>query len=110
MREIRSSDVFIKWLAKLRDERAKFRIHEWIKRLAEGNPGDSRFLGDVSEMRIDYGPGYRVYFMDTREEIITLFYGGDKATQQTDISKARKIARLYEEEYYGSCGTRKSYL
>jgi len=63
------------------------------KRLAEGNPGDHRFIGDsVSEMRIDYGPGYRVYYKDTGVEIIILLCGGDKSTQQTDITKAKEIA------------------
>lgn len=63
------------------------------KRLAEGNPGDHRFTGDsVSEMRIDYGPDYRVYYKDTGVEIIILLCGGDKSTQQTDITKAKEIA------------------
>ena len=63
------------------------------KRLAEGNPGDHRFIGDsVSEMRIDYGPDYRVYYKDTGVEIIILLCGGDKSTQQTDITKAKEIA------------------
>ena len=98
MKEIRRSDVFIKWLKKLRDDNAKFRIYERIRRLALGNPGDNRFLGDISELRIDYGPGYRIYFKDTGKEIIILLCGGDKSTQQADIANARKIARLYEEE------------
>jgi putative addiction module killer protein len=55
-------------------------------------------LGDISELRIDYGPGYRVYYKDTGREIIILLCGGDKTTQQADIAEARKIAQLYEEE------------
>ena len=98
MKEIRRSDVFDKWLKKLRDAEARARIDARVARLAEGNPGDNRFLGGVSEMRIDYGPGYRVYFKDTGSEIIILLCGGDKSTQQQDISKAREIAQLYEEE------------
>ena len=98
MTEIRSSDVFDKWLTKLRDDRAVARISNRIKRLALGNSGDSRFLGDISELRIDYGPGYRVYYKDTGQEIIILLCGGDKTTQQSDIEEARRIARLYEEE------------
>jgi len=98
MKEIRRSDVFINWLNKLRDSEARARIVTRVKRLAEGNPGDSRFLSDISELRIDYGPGYRVYFKDTGREIIILLCGGDKTTQQADIAKARKIARLYEKE------------
>ena len=62
-----------------------------------GNPGDSRFLGDISELRIDYGPGYRVYYKDTGREIIILLCGGNKSTQQADIAKARQIALHYEE-------------
>ena len=70
-----------------------------IKRLAEGNPGDVKPTGEgVSEMRIDYGPGYRVYYKETGREIIILLYGGDKCTQEADIEEAKKIARFYEEE------------
>ena len=98
MKEIHSSDVFIKWIKRLRDDQARFRIYKRIDRLAEGNPGDSRFLGDINELRIDYGPGYRVYYRDTGKKIIILLCGGDKTTQQADIVKAREIARLYEEE------------
>jgi putative addiction module killer protein len=98
MKEIRSSDIFAKWIKKLQDYRAKFNIRERIKRLAMGNPGDSRFLGDISELRINYGPGYRIYYKDTGKEIIILLYGGDKSTQHDDIAKAREIARLYNEE------------
>ena len=95
MREIRRSDVFDKWLANLRDDRAVARISARITRLAMGNPGDSRFLGDISELRIDYGPGYRVYYKDTGKEIIVLLCGGDKSTQQADIDRARIIADNY---------------
>ena len=93
MNEIWRSDVFIKWLNKLRDPEARARILTRINRLAEGNPGDVKPAGEgISELRIDYGPGYRVYFKDTGKEIIILLCGGDKTTQQ-----ARRIARLYEE-------------
>ena len=99
MKEIRRSSVFDKWLKSLRDSRAKFRINERIDRLAEGNPGDVKPTGEgISEMRIDYGPGYRVYYKDTVKEIIVLLCGGDKRTQEADITKAKKIARLYEEK------------
>jgi putative addiction module killer protein len=98
MKEIIRSSEFDKWLHKLRDSSARYRVIKRIDRLAEGNPGDSRFLGDVSEMRINYGPGYRVYYIDTGREIIVLLCGGDKSTQQADIEWARKIAQLYEEE------------
>jgi len=99
MKEIRRSDVFIKWLRKLHDRRAVARISKRIERLAEGNPGDVKPAGEgVSEMRIDYGPGYRIYYKDTGREIIILLCGGDKRTQETDIEEAKKIARNYEEE------------
>lgn len=97
MTAIRNSDVFDKWFDGLRDKRAIAKITTRIDRLANGNPGDSRFLGDISEMRIDYGPGYRVYYKDTGREIIILLCGGDKSTQTADIAKAVKMARAYEE-------------
>jgi putative addiction module killer protein len=99
MKKIKRSDEFIKWIDRLRDGRARFRIFKRIDRLAEGNPGDVEPAGEsISEMRIDYGPGYRVYYKDTGKEIIILLCGGDKRTQQADIANAKKIARLYEEE------------
>ena len=98
MKEIRRSSVYIKWLNKLRDSRARFRIFERVKRLSEGNPGDVEPAGEgISEMRIDYGPGYRVYYKETDREIIILLCGGDKTTQHADIARAKKIARLYKE-------------
>ena len=99
MKEIRRSSVFIKWQKKLRDRRAVARISIRIEHLSEGNPGDVKPAGEgVSEMRIDYGPGYRIYYKDTGREIIILLCGGDKRTQETDIEEAKKIARNYEEE------------
>ncbi|MDR2658518.1 MAG: type II toxin-antitoxin system RelE/ParE family toxin, partial [Spirochaetaceae bacterium] len=81
-------------LKKLKDLQAVSRILTRIKRLAEGNPGDNRFLGEISEMRIDYGPGYRVYFKDEGAGVIILLCGGDKSTQEADISRAREIAGI----------------
>jgi putative addiction module killer protein len=99
VKEIIHSDVFKSWLHKLRDSRARYRIYKRIERLAEGNPGDVEPAGEgISEMRIHYGPGYRVYFKDTGKEIIILLCGGDKSTQQADIIRAKEIALLYEEE------------
>jgi len=66
-----------------------------IKRLAQGNPGYGHFLGKFAEMKIDYGPGYRVYYTDTGKEIIVLLCGGDKSTQQSDIETARKLTAQY---------------
>ena len=97
MKEIRRTDTFIKWIHKLSDSRARYRIYKRIERLAEGNPGDVEPAGEgVSELRIHYGPGYRVYFKDAGKEIIILLCGGDKTTQQEDIARAKEIARLYE--------------
>ena len=95
MKEIRSSSVYNNWFMSLRDSRAQYRILIRIRRLAMGNPGDVKSAG---EMRIDYGPGYRVYYKDIGKEIIILLCGGDKRTQQADIAEARKIAKTYEEE------------
>ena len=86
------------------DKRAKAKIYTRLERLAEGNPGDVEPVGEgVSEMRIHYGPGYRVYYKDTGKEIIVLLYGGDKSTQKSDIARAKEIARDYilEEDENG---------
>ena len=98
MKEIIKSDEFDKWFKKLKDKQGKFKVYARIRRLAHGNPGDNRFLGDISELRIDYGLGYRIYYKDTGKKIIILLYGGNKSTQQADIKNAREIARLYMEE------------
>jgi len=99
MKEIRRSSVYNTWFMSLRDSRAQYRILTRIKRLAMGNPGDVGPVGEgVSELRIHYGPGYRVYYKDTGKEIIILLCGGDKKTQQADIAEARKIAKTYKEE------------
>jgi putative addiction module killer protein len=101
MKDIRKTDPYKKWFKKLKDSRAKARIFIRIERLAEGNPGDVKPIGEgCSEMRIDYGPGYRVYFKDTGNEIIILLCGGVKGSQQEDITNAKTIAENYilEEE------------
>ena len=95
---VRKSSVYKKWIDGLKDRRARYRINARITRLENGNPGDCRFLGDISEMRIDYGPGYRVYFKDTGKEIVILLCGGDKSTQQDDITRAKQLALLPLEE------------
>jgi putative addiction module killer protein len=93
---IRRSSVFKKWLKKLKDARARFRINARIRRLENGNPGDVEPAGEgISEMRIDYGPGYRLYYKEVGKEIILLLCGGDKTTQQEDIKNAKKIAAAY---------------
>ena len=96
MKRVRRSITYKKWVKNLRDSRARARIFTRVKRLAEGNPGNHRFLGDISELCIDYGPGYRVYYMDTGKEIILLLYGGNKKNQQKDIEKARELMTNYD--------------
>jgi putative addiction module killer protein len=92
--EIRQTATFSAWFAKLRDRQARARVLVRIDRLSLGNPGDVRPVGEgVSEMRIDYGPGYRVYFLRRGEQVIILLTGGDKSTQARDIAAALKLAR-----------------
>jgi putative addiction module killer protein len=94
--EIRETETFQKWFSGLRDIRAKRRIDIRIRRLSIGNPGDITSVGEgVSEMRIFYGPGYRVYYKDTGREIIILLCGGDKSTQGADIKKAKELAKEF---------------
>lgn len=98
MIEVRKTDVFAKWLDGLRDIRARARVQARIERLAAGNPGDVEPVGDgVSELRINYGPGYRVYFKQRRREMIILLAGGDKGTQAADIKVALRLARNLSE-------------
>ena len=94
MIEIRKTEVFAKWLDALSDIRARARVLVRIERLAMGNPGDVKPVGEgVSEMRIDYGPGYRVYFKRQRGKVIILLAGGDKSTQTKDIRAAIRLSR-----------------
>jgi len=94
MVEIRKTKVFAQWLDDLNDLRARARIQVRIERLAAGLPGDVKPVGEgVSEMRIDYGPGYRVYFIRQGRELVILLAGGDKRTQVGDINKALRLAR-----------------
>jgi putative addiction module killer protein len=96
---VRKTSVYKKWIKGLRDSRARHRIQIRIKRLEEGNPGDVEPVGEgISELRICYGPGYRVYFKDTGNEIVILLCGGDKSTQTADIAEAKRIAKLPLEE------------
>ena len=94
MIEIRKTEIFVHWLDGLRDVRARARVQARIERLATGNPGDVQPVGEgVSEMRIDYRPGYRVYFKKVGREIVILLAGGDKRTQSADIKTALRLAR-----------------
>ena len=98
MIEIRKTDVFARWLDGLRDIRARARVQARIARLAAGNPGDADPVGEgVSELRIDYGPGYRVYYRKRGHELIILLAGGDKSTQAKDIKTALRLARSLSE-------------
>ena len=96
--QILRSDEFDEWLRKLRDDRARARIQARILRLSMGNAGDAKPVGEgISEMRIDYGPGYRVYFIRRGDELIVLLCGGDKAMQDKDIKLAKTIALRWKE-------------
>lgn len=98
MIEIRQTAIFASWLAGLRDERAKARIAERLHRFGAGNPGDVKSVGDgVTEMRIDYGPGYRVYYTRRGKVVVILLCGGDKRGQQQDIRRAKALAAEIEE-------------
>ncbi len=92
--EIRQTDVYAQWFSSLRDRQARARIDIRIRRLSLGNPGDVRPVGEgVSELRIDYGPGYRVYFVQRGQTVVILLAGGDKSTQDRDINAALRLAR-----------------
>jgi putative addiction module killer protein len=94
MVEIRKTELFANWLDNLRDIQAKARVLVRIERLALGNAGDVKPVGEgVSEMRISYGPGYRVYFIQRGSELIILLAGGDKSSQSKDIMSAIRLAQ-----------------
>lgn len=90
---VRQTERFARWFDELRDDRAKAKIRIRIRRLSLGNPGDVRPVGrGVSELRVDYGPGYRVYFIARGAAIVILLAGGDKRSQARDIAIARELA------------------
>ena len=94
MIEVRQTAVFASWLEELRDTNARARILVRIRRLELGNPGDVKPVGEsVSELRIPYGPGYRVYFTRKGQDITILLCGGDKSSQSRDIAMARQMAK-----------------
>ena len=94
MVEIRKTATFSKWIDSLRDIRARARVQARIERLAVGHAGDAKPVGQgVSELRIDYGPGYRVYFRKQGRSVVVLLTGGDKKTQTRDIKTALRLAR-----------------
>ena len=98
MMQVRETGTFADRLENLRDNRARARIVRRIERLASGDPGDVKPVGDgISELRIDYGPGYRVCFIQRGALLIVLLCGGDKRRQEADIGKAKRLARTLEE-------------
>ena len=98
MPQLLRTDLFDDWLLGLRDLTGRARIDMRIRRLANGNPGDVRPVGNgVSELRIDTGPGYRVYYAAKGDELILLLAGGDKSTQSKDIARAIRLAQAYGE-------------
>ena len=98
MFEIVKSESFERWLLGLKDRMARFRVQVRIDRLADGNPGDSKALRDgISELRVDHGPGYRVYFTRRGPLVIVLLVGGDKRTQDADIERAIEILKNWKE-------------
>ncbi|NJM99890.1 MAG: type II toxin-antitoxin system RelE/ParE family toxin [Phormidesmis sp. RL_2_1] len=97
MLEIRQTAIFAKWFKGLKDRRAKVRIQARIDRMELGNFGDVSSVGEaISELRIDYGPGYRVYFVQRSSVVIILLLGGDKSSQKADIKKAKTLAEQLE--------------
>lgn len=98
MLQIRKTDVYAAWIDGLRDVKGRARILVRVERLAAGNPGDVQPVGEgVSELRIDVGPGYRVYFTKRGREVVILLAGGDKSSQATDIKTALRLARNLKE-------------
>jgi putative addiction module killer protein len=94
MIEVRQTRVFADWLSQLRDAGARARVRTRIDRLALGNPGDVKPVGErVSELRIPYGPGYRVYYLQRGQRVVVLLAGGDKSTQSRDIATALLLAK-----------------
>ncbi len=97
MLEIRQTEVFSEWMSKLRDVEARAVIARRIERMAGGNFGDHKSVGEgVSELRVQLGPGYRVYYTQRGRQIVVLLCAGDKSSQRRDISKAKLLAQQLE--------------
>lgn len=97
--ELAETSVFSEWLGSLRDRRARTKVLDRLKRASNGNFGDCKSVkGGVSEMRIDCGPGYRVYFFQRGRELVILLCGGDKSMQDADIAKAKRLKEEIEQE------------
>lgn len=98
MLEVRQTVTYAEWFSGLRDRTAKSRIDIRIRRLSLGNPGDAKPVGEgVSELRVDFGPGYRVYFVQKGDTYVVLLAGGDKSSQDRDIREAKALARDLQE-------------
>ena len=98
MFQMRRTDEYVEWIDSLRDVMGRARILVRVERLAAGNPGDARPVGEgVSELRMDFGPGYRVYFTQRGQELVILLAGGDKSSQSKDIDIALRLARNLKE-------------
>ena len=98
MLQIRKTDVYAEWIDNLRDLQGRARILVRVERLASGNPGDVKAIsGGVSELRVHFGPGYRVYFSQRGDDILILLAGGDKSTQPRDIQTALQLAKNLEK-------------
>lgn len=93
MIEVRRTKVFIEWLRKLKDRRAQERIAQRLVRLQAGLFGDVKYFGGIGELRVDHGPGYRVYFVRKDDALVVLLCGGDKGTQSRDIERAVAMAK-----------------
>jgi putative addiction module killer protein len=103
MIEIRQTETFASWLKRLRDERARAKVNVRIRRLSLGHLGDVKAVGEgVRELRIDYGPGYRVYFVRQGASLVGLLCGGDKGTQNRDIAAAKIMATKLKDDSNGS--------
>ncbi|MDO9287955.1 MAG: type II toxin-antitoxin system RelE/ParE family toxin [Thermodesulfovibrionales bacterium] len=99
MIEVRQTEIYAKWFDALQDRQARARIDIRIRRLSMGNLGDVKPVGEgVSELRIDYGPGYRVYFAQRARELVILLAGGDKRSQEADIKTAIQLLRTLKED------------
>ena len=95
---MQATAIYLEWINAVKDQAVRARIQVRVDRLAHGNPGQHRYLSDgVSELKIDLGPGYRVYYTERHGELIVLLAGGDKSSQQRDIQAAINLATHLQE-------------